>query len=150
MHHLSFALLKNRLHRFTLLTATVLVSLTAIPLTETNLGMVSALAQAQTTQNRKDEAWRLYQVGEEQYKQSQFREALKTFQQVLVIFGEIGERKGEGWSLGYIGKIYYNLGQYPKALEFYTQALAISKQIGDKAGEGATLTGIGLVYGKLG
>jgi len=137
VHHLSFALLKNRLHRFTLLTATVLVSLTAIPLTETNLGMVSALAQAQTTQNRKDEAWRLYQVGEEQYKQSQFREALKTFQQVLVIFGEIG-------------KIYYNLGQYPKALEFYTQALAISKQIGDKAGEGATLTGIGLVYGKLG
>ncbi len=150
MHHFSLALLTNRLHRFALLTATVLVSLTAIPLTETNLGMVSASAQAQTTQERNAKAKRLYQVGVHQYKQSQFREALETFQQVLVIFGEIGERKGEGATLDYIGSVYRNLGQYPKALEFYTQALAIHKQIGNKTGEGTTLTGIGAVYRNLG
>jgi len=150
VHHLSFALLKNRLHGFTLLSATVLVSLTAIPLTETNLGMVTASAQAQTTQERNAEAWRLYQVGEEQYKQSQFREALETFQEVLVIVREIGQRKGEGTTLYYIGLVYDKLGQYAKALEFYTQALPIAKQIGNKAGEGSTLNDIGLVYYKLG
>ncbi|MEB3179565.1 MAG: tetratricopeptide repeat protein [Nostocaceae cyanobacterium] len=110
----------------------------------------AATAQTATTQNRKTEAYRLNQEGIQQLRQGKFREALETFQKVLVIRREIGDKRGEGVTLNNIGLVYRNLGQYPKALEFYQQALAIRKQVGDPAGEGVTLNNIGVVYRNLG
>jgi tetratricopeptide (TPR) repeat protein len=55
----------------------------------------------------------------QQFSQGQFREALETFQSVLVIVREIGERQVEGWTLNNLGSVYRRLGQYPKALESY-------------------------------
>lgn len=43
------------------------------------------IAQAQTTQQPKDEALGLNQLGVQQLNTSQFQEALKTFQQALAI-----------------------------------------------------------------
>ncbi|HBL13606.1 MAG TPA: hypothetical protein DD379_19860, partial [Cyanobacteria bacterium UBA11162] len=80
-------------------------------------------AQAQTTQERSEEAWQLYQLGVQQYNQGQFGEALKTFEQVLGIVREIGDRQGEGKTLNNIGYVYDNLGQYAQALKYYQQAL---------------------------
>ena len=93
---------------------------------------------------------RLNQLGLQQLNKGEFPEALKTFEQVLVIFRAIGNRQGEGAALNNIGIVYWNLGQYPKALENFQQSLAIAKQIGDKQGEGVTLNNIGVVYGNLG
>ncbi|MEH2247282.1 hypothetical protein [Nostoc sp.] len=53
--------LQNRLHRQSLLSASVLVSLTlTLPFFVTNSGILSASAQTQTDQKRTDEALRLY------------------------------------------------------------------------------------------
>ncbi|MDZ8140747.1 MAG: CHAT domain-containing protein [Nostoc sp. DedQUE04] len=140
MHHLFLALLKNRLHRFTLLSATVLVSLTATPLTVTNLGMKITSAQAQTTQKPDVKTLRfLENLG-----------GLETFQNVLVNYKEIGNRQGQARTLTALAGLHYSLARYTKALKFYQQALAIHKQIGDREGVGANFNNIGSVYYKLG
>ncbi|MCF2151308.1 tetratricopeptide repeat protein [Desmonostoc muscorum LEGE 12446] len=107
-------------------------------------------AQAQTTQEHRDEALRLNELGLQQLNKGQFREALKTFEQALAIFQQIGDTAGEGTILNNIGVLYRNLGQYAKALEFYQQALAIRKQTSNTEGEGNTLNNIGGVYFSLG
>ena len=79
------------------------------------LGMVSppdlALmnAQAQTTQNRKAEADRLLEQGNQQFQISQFENAFQSWQQALTIYQEIKDRLGEGQSLGNVGLAYYFL-----------------------------------------
>ncbi|MGB6301495.1 MAG: tetratricopeptide repeat protein [Rivularia sp. (in: cyanobacteria)] len=108
------------------------------------------IAQVEGKKQRRDEALRLYKLGEQQLNRGEYREALNNFQQALVIFREIGERKSEGVILNNIGEVYRSLGEYPKALDYYQQSLAIDKQVDDKAGEGITLNNIGLVYRNLG
>jgi CHAT domain-containing protein/Flp pilus assembly protein TadD len=135
------------LRRLSVFTATLLTSLSCpLQVVGNTWGSNAVLAQAQTREQRNNEAVRLYQVGFQQLSQGQFREALETFEQVLVIAREIGNRQVEGVTLNNIGLVYNNLGQYPQALEFYQQALAIAKVIGDKAMKGMTLNNIGLVY----
>ncbi|MBD1939233.1 tetratricopeptide repeat protein [Microcoleus sp. FACHB-68] len=139
------------LHRLSVITATLLISLSfPLPLVRNTWGSGAAWAQAQTREEPRDQALRLYQVGLQQFNQGQFREALETFQSVLVIVREIGNKAGEGKVFNNIGVVYDNLGQYPKALESYQQALAIYQEIGDKEGEGTTLNNIGFVYDNLG
>ncbi|MEP0859653.1 tetratricopeptide repeat protein [Trichocoleus sp. DQ-U1] len=138
------------LHRLSVITVTLLISLSCpLPVVKNTWGSSAALAQTQIRKERRDEALHLYQVGVQQFNQGQFREAFETFQQVLVIFREIGERQAEGATLNNIGEVHRSLGQYPKALEYYQQALAIVKEIGDKKGEGTTLNNIGLVHHNL-
>ncbi|MFB2876741.1 CHAT domain-containing protein [Floridanema aerugineum] len=121
-----------------------------LPLGETTPTILSAMAQTTTNQQRKAEADRLYQLAEQQYRQSQFREAIRNLEQALVIYREIGDRRGEGTTLTGLGAVYRSLGQYPKALEFYQQSLAIRREVGDKAGEGTILSSLGSVYYSLG
>ena len=130
--------------------ALMLVALTGI------LGMVSppdlALmnAQAQTTQNRKAEADRLLEQGNQQFQISQFEAAFQTWQQALTIYREIKDRLGEGQSLGNVGLAYYFLGRYDKAIKFYLQSLAIAREIKDRLVEGQSLGNLGLVYYSIG
>ncbi len=139
--------MNRHLPRLSVVSATLLIGLSCpLQVVGNTWGSGAALAQAQTIEQRNNEAVRLYQVGVQQLNQGQFREALETFEQVLVIVREIGNRQVEGVTLNNIGLVYNNLGQYPQALEFYQQALAIAKAIGDKAMKGMTLNNIGLVY----
>ena len=120
------------------------------------LGMVSppdlALmnAQAQTTQNRKAEADRLLEQGNQQFQISQFENAFQSWQQALTIYQEIKDRLGEGQSLGNVGLAYYFIGRYDKAIEFYLQSLAIAREIKDRRVEGQSLGNLGLVYYSIG
>jgi CHAT domain-containing protein/Tfp pilus assembly protein PilF len=140
-----------RLHRLSLVSATLLLSLASpLQLTGTPLRINAASVQAQTSQNRNTEALRLFQVGVQQLDKGEFREALQVFEQVLGMVREIGERQGEGLTLAHIGVVYDNLRHYADALKYYQQALVIRQQVGDKAGEGTTLHNIGKVYNKLG
>ncbi len=142
--------MNQRLYRLGLVTATVLLSLTStIKLPGTPLDWAVS-AQAQTNQEKKNEALRLGRVGFQQSNTGQVREALQTFEQALVIVRAIGERQGEGAVLNNIGLVYDNLGQYPQALKYYEQSLVIGKEVGDKSGEGTTLNNIGEVYLNLG
>ena len=108
------------------------------------------IAQVEGKKQRRDEALRLNELGVQQFKRGEYREALNNFEQALVIFKEIGERKSEGGTLNNIGLVYSSLGEYPKALNYYQQSLAIRKQVDDKSGEGITLNNIGAVYYKFG
>jgi CHAT domain-containing protein len=129
--------------------AFMLVALTGV------LGMVSPpdlalmVAQAQTTQDRKIEADRLFNQGIQQFQISQFEVALQPWQQALTIYREIKDRLGEGQSLGSLGIAYFSLGQYDKAIESQLQALAILQEIKDRRGEVSVLGNLGLAYSAL-
>ncbi|ERT04965.1 TPR repeat family protein [Lyngbya aestuarii BL J] len=105
---------------------------------------------AQSQDQRKAQADQLLEQGIQQYKTSQFQEALQSFQQALEIYREIGDRNGEGRSLGSLGNAYRRLGQYQEAIEFYQQWLTIAREIGDRNGEAGSLGGLGNVYNNLG
>ncbi|NER20743.1 MAG: tetratricopeptide repeat protein [Symploca sp. SIO1C2] len=118
--------------------------------TVSSIPTAQILAQAQATQDRADEAQRLYQTGVEQLNRGQFGEALETFKQVLVIFQEIGNRVEEGNTLNNLGAVYSKLGKYQQALNYFQQSLAISQKIGARSVQGATLNNLGEVYRNLG
>jgi CHAT domain-containing protein/tetratricopeptide (TPR) repeat protein len=109
-----------------------------------------AIAQEVTSEERKAEGDRLFLQGAQQYRTSQFREALQSLEQALVIYREIGNRAGEGVTLTGIGAVYERTGEYAQALDYYEQALVILRAVGDRAGEGVTLNNIGEVYRSTG
>ena len=113
------------------------------------LGIPEVIAQ-EVVSDRKAEADRLSQQAVEQYRTSQFREALQSLEQALVIYQEIGNRQGEGTALTGIGLMYDNLGEYEQALDYYQQSLAIVQEIGDHSSEGDSLNNIGAIYRRLG
>lgn len=107
-------------------------------------------AQAQTAQNKEAEARRLYEEGVQQFRNSYYKKALETYQQVLAIESERSNNAGVGRILNSIGGVYFDRDQYSQALEVYQGSLAIRRVVNDKAGEAKTLYNIGLVYKELG
>ncbi|MEL0591385.1 MAG: tetratricopeptide repeat protein, partial [Planktothrix rubescens PR222] len=98
----------------------------------------------------KAEADRVLEQGIQQFKISQFREALQSWEQALTIYREIGNRQGEANSLGNLGLAYYSLGQYQKAIDFHQQQLEMAREIGDRQGEANSLGNLGNAYYFLG
>ena len=96
------------------------------------------------------EADRLLQQGIEQFKTSQFRAALQSWEEVLAIYRQLGDRKGESNALGNLGAAYFSLGQYQQAIDYHEQSLAIDREIGDRQGEATSLGNLGLAYFSLG
>ena len=125
-------------------------------LRETKFLMPAALAQsseeygAEVYVFRALEAGLLLQQGIQQSNRSQFRAALRSWEQALEIYQELGDRQGEGNALGNLGSAYANLGQYKRAIDFYEQHLAIARELGDRQGEGNALGNLGSTYADLG
>jgi CHAT domain-containing protein/tetratricopeptide (TPR) repeat protein len=99
---------------------------------------------------RQAEADRLLKQGNQQYKISQFGEALQSWKQALTIYLEIGDRQGEANSIGSLGNAYYSLGQFHWAVKFYKQSLEFSREIGDRQGEANSIGSLGNAYYSLG
>lgn len=112
--------------------------------------IIAENVQAQTVQDRKAEADRLLQKGNQLCGVSQYREALLAYEQAVKIYRELKDYKGEGNSLNGLGNAYNSIGKYQKAMEYHQQSLAISMQIGDRNGEMISLDNIGGVYYFLG
>ncbi|MFM7323430.1 MAG: tetratricopeptide repeat protein, partial [Nodosilinea sp.] len=91
------------------------------------------------------EANRLLEQGIQQSGLSQWREALQSYEQALVIYRDIKDRDGEARTLNNIGLVNRSQGNYSAALGYYEQALAITRDIKDRAFEARTLRNIGLV-----
>ena len=108
--------------------------------------VMSESVQAQTTQDRKAEADRLFNQGNQQYQISQFEAAFQSWKQALNIYRETKDRLGEGNALGNLGIAYLSLGKYEKAIEFHLQALALLREIKDRLGEGKSLGNLGGAY----
>ncbi|MGB5959017.1 MAG: tetratricopeptide repeat protein [Coleofasciculaceae cyanobacterium] len=97
---------------------------------------------------QESEELKLYQKGIQLSKQGQYQEALKRFQQALIIAREIGDQAREWKNLNQIGLVYNSLGEYKLALDFFNQALIIPKNVFENTG--AINYNIGLVYSSLG
>ncbi|MDJ0502983.1 MAG: tetratricopeptide repeat protein [Nostocales cyanobacterium LE14-WE4] len=111
--------------------------------------LFSSTVQGQTNQDRKTQADKLLRQGNQQFQHSQYRDAIQSWQQALVIYQQLKDRKGETNSLNNLGNAYNQLGQYPKAIEFYQQVLTIV-QGQESFSEVETLSKIGLLYKQLG
>jgi CHAT domain-containing protein/tetratricopeptide (TPR) repeat protein len=95
-------------------------------------------------------AKQLLQRGIQQYRLSQFREALQSWQQALGIFRELGNRHGEADSLDNLGMAYRRLGKYQQAINYHEQSLDIAQELGNRQGEAVSLGNLGLAYDSLG
>ena len=111
---------------------------------------LSTTAQAQTNQDRKTEADKLFEQGKQQYQRSQYKDAIQSWEQALAIYQELKDRNGEANSLNNLGNAYNSLGQYAKAIEFFQQSLAIFREIGDRNDEANSLNNLGDAYRNLG
>ncbi|NMF58995.1 CHAT domain-containing protein [Pseudanabaena yagii] len=112
--------------------------------------IIAESVQAQTTQDRKAEAVRLLEQGNQLYQVSRYREAMQAWEKSLKIYHEIQDRKGEANSINNLGIGYKSLGQYQKAIEYYQQSIAIFQQIGDRNGEADSINSLGLAYRNFG
>ncbi len=136
-----------RLQRISLATATLLLSLLApLPMA---LPLASLPAAAQAPDSRKAEGDRLNQQGVQQYKSSQFKAALQSWEQALKLYRSIQDGAGEGSALGHLGLAYHALGNPVKAIEYYEQSLAILRDAKNRQGQGAVLGNLGNAYESL-
>ena len=152
--------LRYKIFKFALLLLSAFLLVVTAPLFlptfhPSSTAVKAQIVQAQTLQSQiiqggEADADRLYKEASQQLSQGQFKAALQTFQQLLVIYRKVGDRSKEGATLNNIGLAYQNLGQYGKSLDYLNQALAIKREMGDRAGEGKTLSNIGQVYDDLG
>ncbi|MDZ8032694.1 CHAT domain-containing tetratricopeptide repeat protein [Nostoc sp. DedSLP04] len=106
-------------------------------------------AQAQTTENPKNEADRLLTEGKQKLEEKQFPEALEAFEKALALYRQAKNRKSEGDTFYSIGDIYYAQAKFSQAIAFYEQALVICREVGDRTQEARTLNGIGTSYTNL-
>ncbi|NEP10426.1 MAG: tetratricopeptide repeat protein [Symploca sp. SIO2C1] len=134
-----------------LISATLLLSLSLpVILADNPLFISQALAQTSTSREKKAQAIELVKQGNQQYRNNQYQQALQTYQEVLVIYREIGDSTGEAIALHLMGAVYNQLDDYSEALKFYRQSLAIYRAIPYQEGEARILNSIGAVYQQQG
>jgi tetratricopeptide (TPR) repeat protein len=98
---------------------------------------------AEPMQNcKKIEADTLLKVATQKYGKIEPKDALKIFQEVLIIRRDLKDVKGESIALSYIGSIYKNLNDFPNAIIYFQKALEISRELGDKDSEESILLNI--------
>ena len=88
-------------------------------------------------------------LGNAYYNLSEYRKAIKYYEQALKIAKEVGDRKSEGIWLGSLGNVFNELSKPKKAIEYYEQALKIAKEVGDMYLEGRWLGNLGNAYNDL-
>lgn len=85
--------------------------------------------QAQTTEDKKAQADRLYKEGIELLRQRQLQQAAEKFQKVLAIRKELRDDEGQMKASYVLGSIYEQLGQNNRAQEYYPPASESLKPI---------------------
>ena len=91
------------------------------------------------------EAMQLLEQGTAQSK----RQAIKKFEEALLLWRAVGNRAKEASTLREIAEVYFTLGEEQKTLSYYNQALTLSRAMGDKANEAFTLRAMAGVYASL-
>lgn len=81
---------------------------------------------------------------------SEYRKAIKYYEESLVLSRAIGNRQNEGISLGSLGNTHDYLGESQMAIKYLEESLMIFREIGDKKAEGASLGNLGNAYYRLG
>ncbi len=125
--------------------ASVLLLVTSLFLPPT-LSLSPLVAQAQTTQDRKAIADRLFREGQHLNAMNSDERAIGKFQEALLIYQEIGDKAGIGATFNYIGYVYFRKEEYQQALNYFQQALPFQREVGDGDGQQETLNLMGRTY----
>ena len=76
-------------------------------------------------------------------------EAIKLYQETLIIQTELDDKDGIATILNNLANIYDDKGDIPKALELYQNSMEIRVDIGDLSGIASTLNNLAYLYTKL-
>jgi len=80
------------------------------------------------------------------YLQGIYIDAIKTWEEALEVFKQIGDKTGIANMLSNQGAVYFNQGDDVKSLELHLQSLKISEEINDTLRILTSLNNIGAVY----
>ncbi len=105
---------------------------------------------AQTVEDRKSEADRLFNQAREHLYESRYEEALQSWEQALQIYQALGDLKGQANTLLGVAAVCDRLGKSQQAISYYQKALKIQREVSDRAGEAASINNLGLVHVMLG
>jgi len=78
-------------------------------------------------------------------RQGDYEQALKFYEESLVLWREIGDKSGIARSLNGLGNVSHNQGDYDQALKFYVESLVLWREIGDKSGIASSLNNLGFM-----
>jgi len=92
------------------------------------------------------EGYALKAIGMAYYFQSDYVEALISWQQALAVFQEIDDKVGISNMLNNLGAVSFNKGDDEKALQYYLESLNAAEQSGDTLRITTALLNIGAVY----
>lgn len=92
----------------------------------------------------------LYQQGIEQYQSNQINAALKTWQQALQQFRQVGDRQGETLTLGALSAGYIALGDHHQTIRYTQQLLQIARKSNNLGAQAQALGNLGIAYKNLG
>jgi CHAT domain-containing protein/Tfp pilus assembly protein PilF len=99
--------------------------------------------------NLTNESLKLRKQGRQQIEKGQYQEAIKTYQQVLVIGKKLKDKETEASALRMLALSHDNLKNYQQALDYYKQVLALDRELGDQESVVNSLNGIGSIYNSL-
>lgn len=108
-----------------------------------------ALAIFEKTQSGK-KIYALNQIGIVYKSRAQYPEALKYFEQAVLMKPRGDDVKIQGFALNNIGGIYRSMGDYSKAIDYFERSLPIKRATGDVRNEADTMNSIGDSYRALG
>ncbi|MEO6490608.1 MAG: adenylate/guanylate cyclase domain-containing protein [Ferruginibacter sp.] len=80
------------------------------------------------------------------YLQGKYVDAIKTWQQALIVYDQMGDKTGVANMLSNQGAVYFAQGDEAKSLELHLQSLKMSEEIGDTLRILTSLNNIGSVY----
>ena len=101
---------------------------------------------AETPQSQKAAADHLLQMGKQLFDKGQYKAALESLQQALMIYQQIQDQNGEAVTLNELGKAYDGLSDYTRMGKAHQKALVLARAIGNRNEEGNALNGVGDVY----
>jgi tetratricopeptide (TPR) repeat protein len=105
---------------------------------------------AQTTEEQKAEAASLYERGWSQLGRYESQQAIKSFQNALQIYSEIGDSSGQARTLRGLGWAYDEIGEFQKAIESYENSLFLFSKGRSTILEASTHNLLGYIYFQLG
>jgi tetratricopeptide (TPR) repeat protein len=88
-------------------------------------------------------------IGRILYRQKNFANAEKLFQQALDEFEKIGDIVGESKSLNNLGSVRLRQARWKEAFDLFEKSIALKLQIGDYFGAALTRRNIGMQYQEL-
>ncbi|MBE9107892.1 tetratricopeptide repeat protein [Nodosilinea sp. LEGE 07298] len=109
----------------------------------------ATVAQAGATEDRKAEADALFQQGVHQVEQSQFRDALQSWEAALALYQDIEDIQGQADALTGLGFIHLSLSDNREAIAYYEQALPLFQALEDLQGQVSVLTNLGFAHWSL-